>query len=273
VGWQSASGGYFTTLGIPLRAGRLFTAADRPGGPPVAIISEAIQARYFHGEPAVGRRVVLNGREGEIVGVVGNIRRAALTDAPREDLYFPMEQGPQTAATLFVRTSGDPIAAFPRVQAALRAIEPLIVLRDVTTLEAIARESTQLSRLALWLLTAFAATALALAAVGIYGVMAYAVRQRTREIGMRVTLGATAAQIVWLVMRDGILVAGLGAAIGLGAGVACARSMSRLLFATSPADPLTLAAAALVLLAVAAIACYLPARRATRIDPVRTLAV
>jgi ABC-type antimicrobial peptide transport system permease subunit len=101
--------------------------------------------------------------------------------------------------------------------------------------------------------------------------MAYAVRQRTREIGMRVALGATASNILWLVMRDGILVAGLGAAIGLGAGIAFARSMSALLFATSPTDPLTLAAAALVLLAVAAVACYLPARRAARVDPVRTL--
>ena len=272
VGWQSASGGYFSTLQIPLRAGRLFNANDRPGGPRAVIVSDAIQERYFPGENAVGRRIKDGPDEAEIVGVVGNIRRAALTDAPREDLYYPAEQEPTTQTSLFVRTAGAPLAAMPRVQAALRAIEPLIVIRRVTTLEEVARESTQLTRLALWLLAAFAATAVALAAVGIYGVMAYAVRQRTREIGMRVALGATAADILWLVMRDGILVAGLGAAIGLGAGVAFARAMSGLLFATSPTDPVTLAAAALVLLAVAAFACYLPARRAARVDPVRTLA-
>ena len=272
VGWQAASGGYFPALQIPLRAGRLFNAADRPGGPTVLIISEAIQERYFPGEQAVGRRLTLGQQDGEIVGVVGNIRRAALTDAPREDLYFPVEQGPSGSTSLFVRTAGPPLAAMPRVQAALRAIEPLIVIRNVTTLDDVARESTQLTRLALWLLAAFAATALALAAVGIYGVMAYAVRQRTRELGMRVALGATATDILWLVMRDGIVVAGIGVAVGLAAGIAFGRAMSALLFATSPTDPLTLAAAALVLLAVAAAACYVPARRATRVDPVRTLA-
>jgi predicted permease len=272
VGWQLASGGYFAALQIPLREGRLFNAADRPGGPQVVIISEAIKDRYFAGEDPIGRRVKVDAGDAEIVGVVGNIRRAALTDAPREDVYYPAEQAPVQSTTLFIRTNGVPLSALPSVQAALRAIEPLVVVRNVTTLDDVVRESTQLTRLALWLLAAFAATALALAAVGIYGVMAYAVRQRTREIGMRVALGATASNILWLMMRDGILVAGLGAAIGLGAGVAFARWMSALLFATSPTDPLTLAAAALVLLAVAAAACYLPARRATRVDPVRTLA-
>jgi ABC-type antimicrobial peptide transport system permease subunit len=125
----------------------------------------------------------------------------------------------------------------------------------------------EVTRFALWLLGLFAITALALASVGIYGVMSYAARQRTREIGTRLALGATPANILWLVMRDGVLVAGLGAAIGLAAGFAAARALSTLLFSTSPGDPLTLGVATLVLMLVALTACYLPARRATRVDP------
>jgi putative ABC transport system permease protein len=272
VGWQAANGGYFTALQIPLRAGRLFGPTDRPGGADVVIVSEAIQERFFPGESAVGQHVRLGDhRLGEIIGVVGNIRRAALTDAPRADLYFPAEQTPSTATTLFIRTAGDPRAAIASMRATLRAIEPLIVLRDIQTMDEVARESVQLTRLALWLLGVFALSALALAAVGIYGVMSYSVRQRTREIGTRLALGATSGNIVWLVMRDGVLVAGLGSAIGLAAGLLAARSMSALLFGTSPADPLTLGAAAAVLLGVAMVACYVPARRATRVDPVRSL--
>jgi len=272
VGWQAASGGYFTALQIPLRAGRLFDDSDRPGGPPVVIISEAIRDRFYPGEDPVGRKIRGGDGNATIVGVVGNIRRAALTDEPRADLYFPSEMSPQAQASFVVRTSGDPLQSVAAVRAALRAIEPQIVVREVTTLEAIARESMQITRLALSLLAVFAVAALALAAIGIYGVMAHSVRQRTREIGMRVALGATASDILWLVMRHGIAVAGLGAVVGLAAGVAAARSLSALLYATSPGDPLTLAAATAVLLAVALLACYIPARRATRVDPVQTLA-
>ena len=273
VGWQAATAGYFTALRIPLRAGRLFGANDRPGGPTVVIISEAIQERFFPGENPIGRRIRGGGPQGaEIVGVVGNIRRASLTDTPRADLYFPGEQGPPTATSLFIRTSGDPLDAVAAVRSTLRNVEPQIALRQIQTLDAIARESVQLTRLALWMLGIFAASALELASVGIYGVMSYSVKQRTREIGTRLALGATSRNILWLVMRDGVLVAGLGAAIGLAAGVAAARSLSTFLFVTSPSDPLTLAASTFVLLTVALLACYIPARRATRLDPVKTLA-
>jgi len=217
VGWQAATGGYFSTLRIPLRAGRLFNEADGPSARPVVIVSEAIQQRFFGGVSAVGRKVKLESEEAEIVGVVGNIRRAALTDEPRADMYFSIEQGPSAAATLFVRTSGDPRDALAPLRDTLRRLEPLVVVRDAATLDQVARESMQVTRLAMWLLAVFAAAALALAAVGIYGVMAYSVRQRTREIGTRLALGATPRAIQWLVMRDGIRVAALGAAIGVGA--------------------------------------------------------
>src|SRR5262245_2567413 len=271
VGWQAATGGYFSTLQIPLRAGRLFDARDRPGGPPVVIISEAIRDRFFPGDDPIGRKVRGDGSDAEIVGVVGNIRRASLTDQPRADMYFPIEQAPQIGTTLFVRTRQDPMASLDAVRAALRGIEPQIMMREITTMDAVTRESAQVTRLALSLLGVFAIAALGLAGVGIYGVMSYSVRQRTREIGTRLALGATGADIVWLVMRDGLLVAALGGAIGVGCGLAAARALSALLYGTSPADPLTLGLAVLILLAVAVLACYLPARRATRVDPVRTL--
>ena len=271
VGWQAATGGYFTALQIPLRAGRLFDRRDRPDSAPVVIISEAIRDRFFPGEDPIGKKVQGGNGDAEIVGVVGNIRRAALTDQPRADMYFPIEQSPQNATTLFIRTRSDPMASLESVRTSLRSIEPQIVLREVQTLDGVVRQSVQVTRLALSLLGLFAIAALALAAVGIYGVMSHSVRQRTREIGTRLALGATGSDILWLVMRDGVLVAALGAGIGLACGLAAARSLSALLYGTSAADPLTLGLAVLVLLAVAALACYLPARRATQVDPVKTL--
>jgi predicted permease len=271
VGWQAATGGYFTTLQIPLREGRLFAPSDRPGGPTVVIISEAVRDRFFPGESPIGRRIRGGDDGAEIVGVVGNIRRASLTDSPRADMYFPGEQGPQHSTTLFIRTSGDPRAAVANVRSTLRSIEPLIVLRGIQTMDDVARESVQTTRLALWLLGLFALIALTLASVGIYGVMSYAVRQRTREIGTRLALGATQGNILWLVMRDGMLVAGLGAVIGLLFGFGAARSNRGLLFSTSPGDPLTLGLATMLLMLVALTACYIPARRATRLDPRESL--
>ena len=273
VGWQEASAGYFRTLRIPLRDGRLFDDTDRPGGPPVVIVSDTIVERFFPSERAVGRRIKTGDATAEIVGVVGSIRRAALTDEPRMDLYFPAEQTPVRSTSLFLRTAGAPLSIVPAVRATLQSIEPRIVVRDIRTMDAIARESVQTTRLVLWLLGLFALCALALAAVGIYGVMAYSVRQRTREIGMRIALGATAADILWLTMRDGVTIAVLGTGVGMLAGLGSSRALSSVLFGISPADPLTLTLAAAVLLTVAALACYIPARRAARLDPIRTLTV
>jgi putative ABC transport system permease protein len=271
VGWQSATGGYFRALHIPLRAGRLFGDEDGPDSQPGIIVSEAIQQRYFGGAPAVGRKVKLGSTEMEIVGVVGNIRRAALTDEPRADMYFPMEHAPGNETTLFIRTDDDPSGLVPTLRTTLRAIEPSMVFREIRSMEAVVGESVQVTRLALWLLGLFAATALALAAIGIYAVMSYSVKQRLREIGTRLALGATPGSILWLVLGHGLRIAALGTAIGLGAAWIAGQSIAGLLYGTSPADPAILVGAAMLLLGTALLACYLPARRATRIDPVRTL--
>ena len=271
VGWQLASGGFFRSLRVPLMAGRLFDHRDGPDGRPVVIISEAIQQRYFPGESAVGKHVKLGDGPMEIVGVVGNIRRAALTDEPRADMYFPFERATPPQITLFVRASGDSTAAGAHLQSVIQTIEPAAVVDGIRTMNAIANESLQITRLALWLLSLFAVAALALAAIGIYGVLAYAVRQRTKEIGTRVALGATPGRIVWLVMRDGMSITAVGVAIGLAAGLVAARFLGGILYEVSASDPATASTAIAVLVVAAMTACYLPARRAASVDPARTL--
>jgi ABC-type antimicrobial peptide transport system permease subunit len=186
-------------------------------------------------------------------------------------MYFSQEQAAGTSMTLFIRTTGDPLALVPSVRAALRGVDSGMMLRGVQSLDEIARESVQVTRLALWLLALFAATALALAAVGIYGVMSYAVRDRMRELGTRVALGATRGSILRLVMGSGVRIAALGTGIGLLASFVAGRALQALLFSTAPSDPAVLGGAAGLLGVTAMLACYLPARRASRVDPVQTL--
>jgi predicted permease len=271
VGWQAASGGYFRTLGIPLRAGRLFDSRDVPAGPPVVIVSDSVAQQFFPGEDPVGKRVIVGNATAEIVGVVGSIRRASLADAPRQDMYFPFEQTPSQAAALFLRTTGNPADSLPAVRAAIQQVERQAVVDDVRTLDGIAAESAGVTRLAMRVLAGFAIVALALAAVGIYGVASYSVRRRSREIGTRVALGATRRDITWMVMRQAIVLAAVGLSVGIVAGLFGARALSSVLFGVPPWDLAVLASATLVLTAAAFAASYLPARRAARIDPVRTL--
>jgi putative ABC transport system permease protein len=270
VGWQLASRGYFRALRIPLRAGRLFAAHDATG-PPVVIISEGVVDRFFAGEQPLGRRISLGDLQAEIVGIVGNIRRASLTDDPRADLYFPFERVMSPATTLFIRTSGDPIAIVPGVRAAVRRVEPHAVVDETRTLAAIAEESTAVTRLAMYLLGGFAAIALLLAAVGVYGVMSYRVRRRTRELGTRVALGAAPNEITWLVLRQGGGILATGLALGMVAAFGFARTLSSLLFDVAPWDPGILASAVALLAAVSLAASYVPARRAAGVDPVTVL--
>jgi predicted permease len=271
VGWQLASRGYFEVLQIPLREGRLFEKGDTPASRPVVIVSQAVERRFFPGERAVGHILKVGDAQAEIVGVVGDIRRADLRDDPRQDMYFPFEQRPALMPTLFLKTSGNGVS-LAAVASALRPIDPDLQTGEPTRMEDVLRDSVQIPRLVLTLLSGFAAMALLLAAVGIYGVMSYVVRQRTREIGTRMALGATGGQIAWLVMRGGALIAVAGTAIGIAVSLAGSRVLSSILFATSPVDPAAMAATALVLVLTTLAACAVPARRAARVDPARSLA-
>jgi putative ABC transport system permease protein len=238
----------------------------------VVIISEALAAEYFSGENPVGRRVRLGDEQAEIVGVVGDIRRASLSAAPRADMYLPFERGAGQAVGIFIRTTGNPLESMPAVRAAISSLEPQTVMYGARTLEDIAAESAAVARLAMRLLGGFALVALLLAVVGIYAVMSYAVRRRSSEFGTRLALGATRRDIVRLVMRHAAVVAGVGVGLGLGVGLAAARSLGTILYGVPPWDPMAIAGAVIVLLAAAMLAGYLPARRAARIDPARTLA-
>jgi putative ABC transport system permease protein len=272
VGWQLASGGFFKALNIPLVAGRVFDERDRMNTPHVAIVSAALAKRYFPDGSAVGKQIVMAPSTMQIVGVVGDIRRAGLRDEPRPDMYFPFEQLLPLQTTLFVRTAGDPSKQLALLKAAIKSVDKQTVILESQSLADVAAESVRTTKLVLWLLGIFAGTALLLAGVGIYGVMSYVVKQRTREIGTRVALGATRGDILWLIMRQGAAIAFAGAVIGVGAGVVAARSLTSILYDVAPWDPVSIGGATLVLIVAVLAACYVPARRAAEVDPVRTLA-
>jgi putative ABC transport system permease protein len=271
VGWQLASRGYFEALKIPLRAGRLFEPRDATG-PAVVIISEAAAARHFPGEQAVGHRLSLGDMQAEIVGVVGSIRRASLADSPREDLYFPFERVLSPQTTLFVRASGDPLAVLPAVRAAVRRVDPQVVVYQTRTLSSIAEDSAAVTRLATRLLSGFALIAILLATIGVYGVMSYRVRRRSRELGTRLALGASPHEITRLVLTQAASLAGAGVAAGTAVALVFGRTLSSLLYDVRPWDPITLTVAAALLMAATLVASYLPARRAGQVDPVSVLA-
>lgn len=270
IGWQMASAGYFRALKIPLRSGRLFEPRDATG-PGAVVVSEAVATRYFPGETPLGHRINLGDMDAEIVGVVGNIRRAALTDEPRADLYFPFERVNSPQTTLFIRANGDPVAALPAIRAAVRRLEPNAVLFETRTMANIAEESAAVTRLATRLLAGFAAIAFLLAAIGVYGMMSYRVRRRTRELGVRLALGASPRAITRLVLRQAAITATVGLVIGTAATVAVGRTLSSVLFGVTASDPATLAGAAAALGTATVLASYLPARRAAKVDPVSVL--
>jgi predicted permease len=271
VGWQMASRGYFSALRIPLRKGRIFEPRDGTGAP-VVIISEAAAQRYFPGEEPLGHRLDLGDMKAEIVGVVGNIRRTSLADDPRADLYFPFEREQIPSITVFIRATGDAVATLPAVRAAVARIDNRVVLYQTRTLSDIAEESAAVTRLATRLLGGFAVIAVLLAAIGVYGVMSYRVRRRTRELGTRVALGASPGHITRLVLWHAGVITLAGVAIGGCAALVFARALSSVLFGIALWDPMTLALAVVLLVCATGVASYLPARRAGRIDPVSALA-
>jgi putative ABC transport system permease protein len=280
VGRHYVAPAHFRTLGIPVLRGRDLTAADRAGSPRVAVINETAARRFWPGEDPIGRRVWFGSGGGfasadsltEIVGVAGDVLYAAPGGVIRPDFYTSYLQFTWHYTTVMVRTTGDPLALVPALRAAVREVDPNLPIHDVRTMRQRAAEALAWERFATVTLVLFAALGLLLASVGIYGIMAYSVAQRRREIGIRVALGATSRQIVRFVITQGAVLTAAGLAIGAAASVAFIRVVPALMPHAGSGDPLVFGAVVAILLLVALLACYLPARAATGIDPVRVIA-
>jgi putative ABC transport system permease protein len=266
---------YFDVLGMPLRRGRRFTPADDARAAPVVIVTEALARRHFPGVDPVGRRVTLAfmgpPREREIVGVVGDVRQTGLAADPGPALFLPHAQAPTGAMTFAVRTTGDPALMVDPVKRALWAMNGAMPIASATTLDALLAGAVRERRFHLALLGAFAAVALLLAGVGLYGVLSYGVRERRQEFGVRMALGARAGDVLALVMRDAARIAAAGAALGIGLAAAGSGVLRAMLFHVSPRDPLTFAWAVALVWGAALAAALVPARRAARVDPLVAL--
>jgi predicted permease len=265
---------YFDTMRIALLRGRSFTEADGANAPPVVIVNDAFARRYWPGGDALGKRLSANGSRGpfrEIVGVVRTGKYNTLGEEPRPFYYLPLLQEYQGTVVLHARTSTDPRALIATVREAIRSADAAVPVFDAKTMEDQMLVALLPARLAGILLGAFGMLALLLAAVGIYGVMAYSVAQRTREIGLRMALGAGAREMLVLIIGEGARLTGLGLAIGIIGALGLTRFISSLLYGIQPADVVSFGGAAVVLGLTAVLACYIPARRAIRVNPVVAL--
>jgi predicted permease len=275
VSFNVVDHGYFAALGIPLRDGRDFDPRDNRCGAPVVVVSEAMARRFWPGENPVGRSVVLE-RAGSkpclVVGVVGNVSDLTERDpATMPACYLPWRQAPGGDPLLIVRTRRHPERLAVPVREALRRIDGNISLFMIDTLEGRLRATLMPQWFGAWIGGALGVLSFVLSITGLFGTVAYAVARRTREIGIRVALGASPHEAVWLVLRQGLLLAAAGAGVGLLLAVAAGRTLRGLLYGISPLDPVALAAATVLVVGVAALASWLPARRVTKVDPVEAL--
>jgi putative ABC transport system permease protein len=266
--------GYFKAMGVPLLKGRLFIEHDPGDSRNHVIVNETMARKYWPGEDPIGKRVKISwydDREDEIIGVVGDVRQAALATEARATTYWPYPRFAYPSMTLAVRTSGDAASTSNAVARLIREQDPNLAVADIRTMEDVVSASVAQQRLTMLLLTIFAAAALLLAAVGIYGVIAYSVTQRTQEIGIRMALGARHGDVLRMVVGQAMALTAAGILIGGAGALLLTRLMTNLLFNVRPGDPLTFAVVAAGLGAVAAVASYFPGRRATRVDPVIAL--
>jgi predicted permease len=270
---NTVSLGYFQTLGIPIVRGREFNAADGATAPTVVVINETMAEEFWKGEDPIGKRFKFFGDDNytTVVGVARDSKYNAVAEEPLPFIYQALEQGYTPAGSFHVRASGDAAALVTAVRQAIRDVDPTLSMFNVRTLEEQIEQSLRPQQMNVILLTTFGALALVLAAVGLYGVASYAVAQRTREIGVRMALGAQPASVLGLVLGHGLLLVALGLTLGIAVALALAGTLQTLVVSVNPRDPLTFVVTPAILGAIALIATYIPARRATRIDPLIAL--
>jgi predicted permease len=273
VSHHAVSPDYFAVMKVPVIRGRAFSATDVRGGPPVVLINDVLARSYFAGQNPVGQRIAFDKVPSPtsvwytIIGVVASERLDALDASPRPAVMESALQEPSANTNLLLRTTGDPTALIPAVRAIVRDLDPTLALYSTTTMEAVRADSMGKARFLTTLLLMFAGIGLLLAVVGVYGVLAQVSRQRTREMGIRIALGAQAGQVRWLVIRHGLALTIAGLVIGGCTALFATRAMTKLLFNVAPNDPVTLVGVALVLAATGVLASWLPAVRAARADP------
>jgi len=277
---RRADAGYFDALDIPLLRGRMFAPDDAPDGPLVVVVNETFVREHFPGEDPIGQKIAYDRAAAanpddsywyEIIGIVGDQHQVSPGEPPRAEVFEYADQDWGRDPWFVMKTSVEPLSVVPAVRSVLAELDPLIPVARVRPLREVWRSSMARQQFILTLLTAFGIVALLLAAVGVYGVTAQAARTRTQEIGIRMALGARGSRVVAMMLRQGLTVVGMGLALGLGASLLATRALTTLLFNVDPADPGTITAVVLLLGGVATLACYLPARRATRVDPVTSL--
>jgi putative ABC transport system permease protein len=274
VEFRRAVRNYFTAMGIPLLRGRTFTEQDGPASPPVILINQTMARKLLPGEDPIGRRVRFGSTSSPwvtIVGIIGDVRHSALDAEPSPEMYTWYLQNPPSNPFLVVRSTMEAASLTPVVRAAVQATDKEIAAYDIRPMAQVRSESVAQRRFVLLLVGAFGVLALVMAAVGVYGVMALVVSERTAEIGIRLALGAQPLSVMRLVVGSGVALASIGIATGVLIAVAMTPLLRAQLYGIAPLDPLTIAAVPALLLAVATVACWLPARRAMKIDPVNAL--
>jgi putative ABC transport system permease protein len=274
--WTPVSPSYFETMGMHLIRGRALTPADNDAAPTVAVVNESFARKFWGGDDPIGKRIKQGWPEDktpwrEVVGVVNDVKTDGVDQPSRIQAYLPFAQEPRSGLTIVVRAVDNPATLRGSIEAAIRELDANLPVYDIRTVTEVMQLRVGSQRLLMILLLGFGGLALLLAAVGVFGVNAYAVSQRTHELGVRMALGADRGRVLKLVLMQGLFTCAIGIVVGLLAAIATTRMLRSLLYQVTPHDPMTFAAVTGVLLLITAAACYLPARRATKVDPLTAL--